>query len=124
MHSHGFPNCFVMGPQQGGFTVNFPHLLDEQARHIAHIVKHAIDNDVRTIEATADAEQEWVDIIIDKAVFGREFQESCTPGYYNNEGQVGALSAQNGFYGGGNIEFFGLLRAWREQGEFEGLDIA
>src|SRR5262249_10328326 len=34
MHTRGFPNCFVLGPQQAGFTVNFPHLLDEQSRHL------------------------------------------------------------------------------------------
>jgi cyclohexanone monooxygenase len=123
MHSHAFPNCFIMGPQQGGFTVNYPHLLDEQAKHIAFILRHALDNDVRTMEATADAEQAWVDTIIAKAMFGRDFQESCTPGYYNNEGQVGALSAQNGFYGGGNIEFFGILKSWRDAGAFEGLEL-
>jgi cyclohexanone monooxygenase len=123
MHSHGFPNCFIMGPQQSGFTVNFPHMLDEQSKHIAHIVRHAIDNDVRTLEASADAEQAWVDTVIDKAVFGRDFQESCTPGYYNNEGQVGALSAQNGFYGGGNLEFFALLKTWRDEGSLAGLEV-
>ena len=34
--SDGFPNCFHMGVNQTTLTPNFPHLLDEQARHIAH----------------------------------------------------------------------------------------
>jgi len=29
MHAHGFPNCILMGATQAGFTVNFPHMLDE-----------------------------------------------------------------------------------------------
>ena len=29
MHVHGFPNMFVLGHTQGGFTVNYPHLLEE-----------------------------------------------------------------------------------------------
>src|SRR5262249_33825489 len=33
MHSRGLPNCFIMGPQQAGFTVNFPHMLNEQSQH-------------------------------------------------------------------------------------------
>ena len=35
-YSHGFPNCFYLGVTQNTFTPNFPHLLDEQARHVAH----------------------------------------------------------------------------------------
>ncbi len=122
MHSHGFPNCFVMGPQQAGFTVNFPHLLDEQARHIAFIVKHALDNNLRALEVTEEAEQQWVDAVIGAAIFGREFLNECTPGYYNNEGMVSELAVQNGFYGGGSIAFFKILSDWRDEGSLRGLE--
>jgi cyclohexanone monooxygenase len=121
MHSNGFPNCFIMGPQQTGFTVNFPHMLNEQSQHIAYIIKHALDHDVRAVEVTAAAEQEWVDTIIRLAVLAQEFLESCTPGYYNNEGKPGERSGQNGFYGGGSVEFFRILRDWRSAGGLEGL---
>src|SRR5277367_5645130 len=40
-YSHGFPNCFHMGVNQSTLTPNFPHLLDEQSRHIAHVVGEA-----------------------------------------------------------------------------------
>ena len=123
MHTHGFPNCFIMGPQQSGFTVNFPHMLDEQARHIAYIVKHAFDNDVRTVEATDEAEDAWVDTIFQVARRGREFLQECTPGYYNNEGQVSELAVQNGFYGGGSVQFFALLDQWRNEGTLPGLKL-
>jgi len=123
MHTHGFPNCFIMGPQQSGFTVNFPHMLDEQARHIAYIVKHAFDNDVRTVEATDEAEDAWVDTIFQVARRGREFLQECTPGYYNNEGQVSELAVQNGFYGGGSVQFFALLDQWRNEGTLPGLEL-
>ena len=39
MHVHGFPNMFVLGHTQGGFTVNYPHLLEEASDHVAHIVR-------------------------------------------------------------------------------------
>jgi cyclohexanone monooxygenase len=123
LHAHRFPNCYIMGPQQSGFTVNFPHMLDEQARHIAHIVSFALANDVRSLEVTAEAEQEWVDTVISRAQFGREFLQECTPGYYNNEGQVSELAVQNGFFGGGSVEFFAILEKWRTEGTFAGLDI-
>jgi hypothetical protein len=33
------------------------------------------------------------------------------------------VSAQNGFYGGGSIEFFQILESWREEGRLEGLEL-
>ena len=60
MHVHGFPNMFVLGHTQGGFTVNYPHLLDEASRHLCHILRHAIDDELSTVEATAQAEEEWL----------------------------------------------------------------
>jgi len=124
MHSRGFPNCFILSPIQSGFTVNFPHLLNEQSRHVAYIVKHALDNGVRHVEATQEAEDEWVATIIRLARFGRDFLEQCTPGYYNNEGKSAELNGQNGFYGGGSVEFFRLLREWRAAGGLQGLELS
>jgi cyclohexanone monooxygenase len=123
MHSHGFPNCFIMGPQQAGFTVNYPHLLEEQSRHVAYILAEARRRGVRRVEASELAENEWVETVIRAARFGREFLESCTPGYYNNEGKLSDRAAQNGFYGGGNIEFFRILAEWRGKGDLAGLEL-
>jgi cyclohexanone monooxygenase len=123
MHSRGFPNCFIMGNQQTGFTVNYPHMLNEQSKHIAYILKHAIDDDVRTVEVSEAAEAEWVDTIIRFAVLAQQFLEDCTPGYYNNEGKPGERSGQNGFYGGGSEEFFRILREWRTAGGLAGLEL-
>ena len=123
MHTRGFPNCFIMGPQQTGFTVNYPHMLNEQSKHIAYILRHAADNNVRTVEVSEEAEKEWVDTIIRMAVMAQEFLENCTPGYYNNEGKPGERAGQNGFYGGGSVEFFRILQGWRAAGGLEGLEL-
>jgi len=123
MHSRGFPNCFIMGNQQSGFTVNYPHMLNEQSQHIAYIVKHAIDQGLGTVEVSEAAEAEWVATIIRLAGLGRQFLEDCTPGYYNNEGKPGERSGQNGFYGGGSVAFFQLLRDWRAAGGLKGLEL-
>ena len=123
MHSRGFPNLFIMSNTQSGFTVNFPHMLDEQSRHVAYIVGHAREHGIRTIEAAEDAEAEWVQTIVDLAQNNRAFLESCTPGYYNNEGKPGDRGARNGFFGGGSIGFIKLLEAWRAQGELTGLEL-
>ena len=121
--SHGFPNLFIMSPGQAGFTVSFPHLLGEQASHIAHVVDHALRNDITTAEVTPEAEQDWVQTVIDKSRVSLPFLESCTPGYYNNEGQPKKRAAQNSTYGGGSIEYFRLLAEWRDDGSFPGLEL-
>jgi cyclohexanone monooxygenase len=123
MHSRGFPNCFIMGNQQTGFTANYPHMLTEQSRHLAYIIKHAVDHEARTVEVSEAGEEEWVQTIIQLAGMGLEFLESCTPGYYNNEGKPGERSGQNGFYGGGSPAFFKILEDWRAEGGLDGLEV-
>jgi cation diffusion facilitator CzcD-associated flavoprotein CzcO len=121
--SHGFPNLFIMSPGQAGFTVSFPHLLGEQANHIAHVVDHALAHGVATVEVMPDAEQDWVQTVIDKSRISLPFLESCTPGYYNNEGQPEKRAAQNSTYGGGSIEYFQILADWRADGSMPGLQL-
>lgn len=123
MHVNGFPNCFIMSNPQAGFTVSYPHLLDEQAKHIAYIVARAGEQGLSRVEATAQGEEDWVQQCIAKARDAGDFLENCTPGYYNNEGKTGERSVQNGFYGGGSVEFFRILSNWREQGGLEGLQL-
>ena len=123
IHTRGFPNCFIMNNQQAGFTANYPHMLAEQSTHIAHILRAARERGTRTVEVSEAAESEWVETIIRLAVIAQDFLESCTPGYYNNEGKPGERSGQNGFYGGGSEEYFRLLREWRAGGDLPGLEL-
>ncbi|MCZ6869892.1 MAG: NAD(P)/FAD-dependent oxidoreductase [Gammaproteobacteria bacterium] len=122
MHGHGFPNCFIMSPAQAGFTANFPHLLNEQSTHIAYIVKTCAESNYRVVEATQDAEDEWVETISRLNRRARKFLESCTPGYYNNEGKPGERNGQNAPFGGGSMAFFALLKEWRAEGNMNGLE--
>ena len=123
MHVRGFPNCFLMSNAQAGFTASYPHLLDEQATHLAYIIRTGIEKGARCIEATEAGESGWVKQCIDKARNVGDFFENCTPGYYNNEGKASERSVQNGFYGGGSIEFFQILGKWRAEGRLEGMEL-
>ena len=123
LHTQGFPNLFVISNAQSGFTVNFPHAMDEQAQHICYIVKECAAGNINTVEATAAAENAWVEEIIGMSRFSQEFLESCTPGYYNNEGQPNPKSVQNGSYGAGPDAFFAKIKQWRDEGTMEGLDL-
>ena len=123
MHVHGFPNMFVLGHAQGGFTVNYPHLLDEASRHAAHLVRSALDMGVREVEATVEGEERWLAELRSAARNVRSFQEQCTPGYYNNEGRPGEESFIGSSYGHGPLAFFRLLEEWRASGDFTGLEL-
>src|SRR5215469_15874803 len=60
LHSRGFPNYFIVSVTQSGLSPNFPHMLAEQAHHIAYLVRHCMTNDIKTLEASQAAEDDWV----------------------------------------------------------------
>jgi cyclohexanone monooxygenase len=121
MHTTGFPNCFIFSLVQSGFSVNFPHMLNEQSKHLAYILSEARDRGATVIEAEPDAEAAWVRTIVDLSQMNQKFLEACTPGYYNNEGRPGDRSVKNGSYGAGSIAFVKVLEAWRADGSLAGL---
>lgn len=122
-HTRGFPNCFIISNLQSGFTVNFPHMLSEQATHLGYILSHAEKNGITRIETTKKAEDEWVQKIISLSQMNVKFLESCTPGYYNNEGKPSDRAIQNGSFGGGSVAFIQLLEKWRADKSFAGLEL-
>jgi len=122
--SRGFPNCFIISNVQSGFSANFPHMINEQTKHIAYILKAAGERQARTVEPSQEAEDAWVDTIVKLAVLRENFLKECTPGYYNNEGMPETMSARNSSYGAGPVAFTKVLEAWRAEGELKGLELA
>ena len=122
-HTRGFPNCFIVSNSQSGFTVNYPHMLNEQAHHLAYVVSHCLDTQVRVVEVSEQAQAEWVDTILSLAVQREKFAAECTPGYYNNEGRPNPLAVRNSPYGAGPIAFVKVLKDWRADGSLAGLEI-
>ena len=123
MQTAGFPNCFIISQAQSGFTVSFPHAMNEQAKHIAYIIRQVAQSNAKVVEVTEEAEQEWVQEIIKMSRLSESFQAECTPGYYNNEGKPNPKSVQNGSYGAGPVKFFKVIEAWREEGTLAGLEL-
>ena len=120
---NGFPNCFILSIAQSGFTVNFPYLLDVQARHSAEVIAWALSHDVTQLEASVDAESSWVDTIVARTGASAERAKSCTPGYYNREGQANAKTRQGSFFYGTPTEYADILEASRANGTPEGFEI-
>ena len=124
LHVHGFPNLFMMGHTQTGFTANYPHALNEQSKHIGYIITNCQAGNHNVVEASAEAEQQWVDTIVSLARMNEQFLADCTPGYYNNEGKPSERSLQDANYGAGPVAFFKVLDDWREEGMMRGLDLS
>ncbi len=118
--SNGFPNCFHMGLTQTGLAPNFTYMLNGQAVHIAHLITQVEARDVKSIEPSPEAEEEWVKLVTGPT-FMTEYQNTCTPGYYNGEGKNEGQGFIETQYPEGAVPFYDMLAAWRAQGDFDGL---
>ena len=97
IHSHGYPNLFIMGGYQASFKFNLTDVLQAQGDHIARCIRHARTRGHHTIDATPEAEEWWVQEVI--AHRGKTSRNAdCTPGYYNFEGET--QRRQDGTYNG------------------------
>ena len=98
IHTHGYPNMFIMGGYQASFNFNLTNVLQAQGDHIAACIDYVRANGHNTIDCTADSEEWWVQEVIDHRGKTSRNQE-CTPGYYNFEGEFNRR--QDGNYNGG-----------------------
>ncbi|GAA3121387.1 NAD(P)/FAD-dependent oxidoreductase [Nonomuraea salmonea] len=122
MHVHGFPNVFIVQPAQGANLIsNIPHNFTEAGRTIAAIVRHAVEHGHTQVEATREAEDDWIELLLSGT--GRLMgSPDCTPGYYNNEGRdLGLKSWLNVGHPQGAMAYFAYIDRWRTSGEFAGL---
>ncbi len=120
--SHGFPNCYHMGFTQTGYTPNFTYMLDSQSRHIAAVLADVKARDVKSLDPTQQAEEDWLALVTAPNAM-TEYLANCTPGYYNAEGN--AKAANDGFLQGhypeGGLRFYEMLAEWRAKGDYAGL---
>ncbi|SCE46710.1 hypothetical protein GA0115253_105594 [Streptomyces sp. Termitarium-T10T-6] len=110
--SNGFPNLIQLGTLQNASSVNFTHILDEQAVHAAALVA-AAEADDALIEPSPTSEDAWLAVLAEDAPDHEWFHAECTPGYYNREGR----GRPNGpiAYPHGAVAFHRLLGEWREK---------
>lgn len=115
---NGFPNFYIVGGHiQGTKAFNFTHTLAMQAEHAVELIARCINDDVETFEVTPAAEQRWLEEIQAKQVDQSKFNEDCTPGFLNNEGNFRGKATFIGVtYGGGPLAWERLVRAWRNEG--------
>ena len=111
IHSVGYPNLFIMGGYQASFQFNLTYMLQTQGDHIADCIAHTRENSFDSIEPTEQAEQWWVQEVINHR--GKTTRnEDCTPGYYNFEGE--SQRRQDGNYNGGITRYLDHMEASRK----------
>lgn len=136
MHSlmyHGFPNLFMVG---GLFSLtlslNYCTALEDQARSVVHIVQGLAGLDVASAHPSREAEDAWADKQVNlppAGPFASQFggsAETCTPGYYNQEGVEvhDRRDYRLDTYPLGASGYAELVKAWRDAGDLAGLELA
>jgi len=122
--SRGFPNQFFTGFIQGGVSANTTAMFEQQAKHIAYIISEAVKRNAVTVEPSREAEDGWVSTIREFAIDNSQFEMTCTPGYYNNEGGGGGEGIRSFLgepYSLGFYAFDDVLKEWRAKGDLNGL---
>ena len=114
--THGFPNLLIVSLTQAGFSINIPHILDEQSKHIAHIVGAARGRGAGTVEVSTEGEDAWVQEHLSVAKARARFLMECTPGYYNQEGMPNNNGGLDGVYGAGPTAYIRRLHEWQAEG--------
>jgi cyclohexanone monooxygenase len=126
MTSRGFPNQFFTGFTQVGISANIAANYELQGEHIAYVIAEALARGAQTVEPTQRAQDEWCRTIRENLISNAEFDQQCTPGYYNNEGGGGGEGIRSHLgepYGPGFYAFGDLLKDWRDKGDLDGLAI-
>ena len=64
LHSHGFPNLFIIsGPQGGGGQFNFTRVIDAHADYVVWMLKTLKDKGATTVDIKKDAENAYARIV-------------------------------------------------------------
>ena len=123
VHTRGFPNMLMISTVQGGQTINFVHTITETAQHVGNVIKRCVDAKVETIEPTAEAEAAWFRVILSQLGDIGRYNAACTPSYLNNEGGGNLRTGRSAAYMGSPFGYIAHLEAWRERGDFAGLEV-
>lgn len=118
---HDFPNFMIISPLQAGGNPNYTHNAGEMAMHLVYLMDQVKKRDIKTMEPSRQAEEDWVKAVVETQGARGEFLKDCTPGYYNDEGKVDAVTLRNQPYGGGPQAYLGILKAWRDEDKLDGM---
>ena len=121
--TNGFPNLLVCHFIQAAFGLNFHHYLQELTTHLTWIVATAEESEIESIEATVEAEDEWLSLLWEAGKgFGR-YSAACTPSFHNSEGARTMAAARNVVHPGNLMRYSEHLERWRDAGDLPGTTV-
>ncbi|KAI0109875.1 FAD/NAD(P)-binding domain-containing protein [Daldinia grandis] len=126
IHFRDFPNLFNIGPSQSGVTANWTHTAYVAGEHIADVIARILQNDgddgFQAIEPTEVAAEEWAKQTDEGSEARLMFTSACPPGYYNKQGKPEEISPRTAFYPKGIMEWKSVMKKWRGEGCFQGME--
>jgi cation diffusion facilitator CzcD-associated flavoprotein CzcO len=128
MMSRGFPNMFILPApfQQAVVTVNYTQLAVLGGEFVGRAVGLLDQDGVDAFDVSSEAEENWVQGIVDCYIDASRVMAACTPSRINDEGHPDGRSPLVGAYRGGLGDWFGYrerLERWLEDGRFDGLEL-
>lgn len=97
IHSHGFPNLFIVsGPQGGGGSFNFTNAIEEHADYILWMLETLRDRGAAVVDVKKAPEDEYAEHCRNADIVSRPLRDCLS--YYNGHGDAepGSLA----YYGG------------------------
>lgn len=125
---HNFPNYLQLTLMGTGLGANYLYGSGNQARHVAWIIKHCLDEGITSVEPTKDAEEDWWAEIErsqtkdELAVAMKKFRFECTPSYFNSDGEADHRKGIMNNIHTSPLTYFEILEKWRT-GALAGLDV-
>lgn len=121
-YTRHFPNFLELGLSQNAYVVNYTYMLDRKARHAARVVAYALRHGVGTIEPEQTAQDQWVDVTRSSGLARLYYLATCTPGYYNGQGNV-ERGFFNDVYAVSEIDYWNMIENWWQRQAFDGLEL-
>ncbi len=103
LHSHGFPNLFIVtGPQGGGGSFNFTDAIDAHGDYVVWMLRTMRERGALIVDVKREPEERYVEHCRDVDIATAPLRDCIS--YYNGEGNAkpGSLA----YYGGGRWHKF------------------
>ena len=104
LHSHGFPNLFIMsGPQGGGGQFNFTRGIEGHTDYVVWMLKTLQSRGATVVDISREAEETYATHCAEADTRSRPLRDCLS--YYNGDGNAEA----------GSLAYYGGPRAWHER---------
>ncbi len=98
LHSHGFPNLFIVtGPQGGGGSFNFTDAIDAHSDYLVWLLQTMRERGARIVDVRKEPEDAYAEHCRDVDIATAPLRDCIS--YYNGEGN--AAPGSLAYYGGG-----------------------